>query len=176
MTVDEYLAWSEDNPGRYELVDGVVYAMSPETSKHAEIKFAIQTALAAELRRRRIACRMLPDGMTVRIDKATSYEPDALVYCGEPIAPTALVVPNPVIIVEVLSPSTRRIDVARKLGDYFRLASVMHYLIFETDRAFVIHHARSSADTVLTRFVHQGSIPLDPPGMSLDLDGIYGAG
>jgi Uma2 family endonuclease len=48
LTVDQYLAWAEDNPGRYELVDGEVFAMSPEGTRHAEVKFAIQTALVAE--------------------------------------------------------------------------------------------------------------------------------
>lgn len=174
MTVDEYLAWAEDHPGRYELVDGIIYAMSPETVDHAEVKGAIYLALKAGIRERRLPCRALPDGVTVRVDKMISYEPDALVYCGDRLAPETLVVPNPVVIVEVLSPSTRRIDVARKLGDYFRLPSVMHYLIFEAYRPFVIHHGRGDGETVITRFVHQGTIVLDPPGLELRLDAIYG--
>ena len=62
----------------------------------------------------------LPDGMTVRIDDVTAYEPDALVYCGTKLPPSAVEVPNPVIVVEVLSPSTRHIDLSAKLADYFR--------------------------------------------------------
>lgn len=45
MTVDEFLAWSEGQPGRYELYAGQAYAMSPERSEHAEVKFAVQTEL-----------------------------------------------------------------------------------------------------------------------------------
>jgi Uma2 family endonuclease len=41
MTVDEYLAWARHNPGRYELLDGTVFAMSPESAGHAERKAAV---------------------------------------------------------------------------------------------------------------------------------------
>src|SRR6266568_9352820 len=127
MTVDEFLAWAEDHPGRYDLLDGIVHAMSPEGAGHAKTKFAVQAALAAGIRARGLPCHMLPDGMTVRIDAATAYEPDALVYCGPELPAAAIEVPDPIIVVEVLSPSTRRIDATIKLAGYFRLASVTHY-------------------------------------------------
>ena len=60
--------------------------------------------------------------MTVRIDETTAYEPDAVVYSGEKIARSAVEVPNPLIVVEVLSPSTRQVDVSIKLAGYFRAA------------------------------------------------------
>src|SRR5437899_6360863 len=109
MTVDEFLAWAEGEPGRYELFNGDVYAMSPEGAGHAERKATVHAALLAGIRARGLPCHALPDGMTIRIDDATAYEPDALVYCGEKLPPSALEVPNPVIVVEVLSPSTRRL-------------------------------------------------------------------
>src|SRR5712691_1949371 len=115
MNVDQFLAWAAEQPGRYELFNGEVYAMSPEGAGHAKVKFAVQTALATGIRARGLACHMLPDGMTVRVDAATAYEPDALIYCGEDVAPPALEIPNPVIVVEMLSPSTRRIDASKKL-------------------------------------------------------------
>lgn len=173
MTVDQYLAWAEDNPGRYELMDGIIYAMSPETVAHAEVKHRIQSALSSAIRTKKLPCRALPDGMTVRVDEWTSFEPDALVYCGERVPPQALIIPSPVIIVEVLSPSARRIDVSHKLAEYFRLPSVQHYLIFETDRPLVIHHSRGEGEAILTRIVRQGTIALDLPGIELSLADIY---
>ena len=80
MNVDEYLAWAEGRPGRYELYDGLVYAMSPERVIHAKIKLAVHLALVAAIRGRGLPCHVLPDGVTVRIDAATAYEPDASVY------------------------------------------------------------------------------------------------
>ena len=153
MNVNEYLAWAREHPGRYELSDGEVVAMSPEGAGHAAVKFAVQTALLAGIRARGLACHMLPDGMTVRIDETTAYEPDALIYCGTKLAPSAIEVPAPIVVVEVLSPSTRRLDTSDKLAGYFRLPSVAHYLIVDPDKPLVLHHARGSGDTILTHVV-----------------------
>src|SRR5215207_1793335 len=90
MTVDEFLAWAEGRPGRYELFRGEVVAMSPETVGHTAIKGAVYAALLVGTRQRGLPCHVLPDGATVRIDDTTAYEPDALVYCGQKLAPTAL--------------------------------------------------------------------------------------
>ena len=82
-------------------------------------------------------------------------------------------VPNPVIIVELLSPSTRHIDLSAKLADYFRLQSVAHYLIVDPDKPRIVHHARSTGDTILTRIVSDGTIKLDPPGIELAMAAVY---
>ena len=174
MTVDEFLKWAEDRPGSYELFRGEVYAMSPESVGHAKTKGAVHAALLDIIRKGGLHCHALPDGATVRIDEVTAYEPDALVYCGTELPPTSLEVPNPVIIVEVLSPATRRVDVGQKLVGYFRLPSVAHYLIFDPTQPLVIHHARSTGDTILTRVITEGQITLDPPGIELALSQIYG--
>ena len=179
MNVDEYLAWAEGHPGRYELYDGIVYAMSPEGAGQAKVKFAVQTAiatgiLAAEIRARGLPCHMLPDGMTVRVEARTAFEPDALVYCGSKVAPSSVEIPNPVILVEVLSPSTRHIDASKKLAGYFRLPSVAHYLIVDPTEPLILHHTRGTDDTILTHIVREGAIKLDPPGLELKLAEVYG--
>jgi Uma2 family endonuclease len=173
MTVDQYLAWAQDQPGRYELFNGDIYAMSPETVGHAEVKAAVYGALHAGIRARGLPCFALPDGATIRIDDATAYEPDALVYCGQKLPPTAIEVSAPTIIVEVLSPSTRSVDLALKLTGYFRLPSVFHYLIVGPTQPMIIHHRRSGAETILTNIVRSGEIVLDPPGLTLPLSEVY---
>lgn len=175
MTVDEYLAWAAGTPGRYELYDGSVYAMSPEGAGHAKVKFAVQSALAAGIRSRKLPCHMLPDGMTVRVEARTAFEPDALVYCGKEAASKALEIPNPVIVVEVLSPSTQRIDASKKLAGYFQLSSVAHYLIVDPTKPLILHHTRGDDGTILTRIVRDGVIALDPPGLELKLTDVYAA-
>jgi Uma2 family endonuclease len=170
MTVDEYLAWADGQPGRHELLDGTAYAMSPEGAGHAA---AVHAALLAGIRARGLACYALPHGMTVRINDSTAYEPDAVVYCGSKLASTAIEVPDPVIVVEVLSPSTRHIDLAVKLADYFRLRSVAHYLIVDPEKPRIVHHARSTNETILTRIVSEGIIALDPPGLEIAVADIY---
>lgn len=174
MTVDEFLVWAAGRPGRYELYKGEIFSMSPETVGHLEAKVAVYDALRAAIRARGLSCYVLPDGATVRMDDATAYEPDALVYCGQRLPPSAIEVPNPVVIVEVLSPSTQRIDTTLKLAGYFRVPSVMHYLIIDPTEPYVVHHARGPGEAITTRLITEGTIALDPPGLMLALTDIYG--
>jgi len=58
MTVDEFLAWAEGQDGRWELYNGVPYAMAPERARHGEVKFAVQTALVQGIRKAGLACHM----------------------------------------------------------------------------------------------------------------------
>jgi Uma2 family endonuclease len=167
MTVDEYLAWTEGRPGRFELYAGNIYAMAPERAGHAEVKYAAQTALLAAIRRASLPCHMLPDGMTVRVEQHSAHEPDALVYCGQRLPEAAVEVPNPLIVVEVLSPSTRHVDASVKLAGYFRVASVQHYLILDPETRLVIHHARGEGDVFATRIVSKDMLRLDPPGLDI---------
>jgi Uma2 family endonuclease len=174
MTVDEYLAWAEGQPGRHELVNVAVHAMAPERAAHAETKLAVHMAFHAGIAKRQLPCHVLPDGMTVRIDDMTAYEPDASVFCGTKLPASAIEVTNPIIVVEVLSPSTQHIDLSAKLAGYFRLPSIVHYLIVDPDQPLIIHHARSNADSILTRIVREGVLVLDPPGLELGLADVYG--
>jgi Uma2 family endonuclease len=176
MTVDEFLAWLDEAPegARHELVAGRPVAVAPESAAHARLKAQVWLALHEEIEWRGLPCEALPDGMTVQIDEHTAYEPDAVVHCGETMADDAVIVPAPVIVVEVLSPCTATRDTGAKLADYFRLASLRHYLIVRTDRPTVIHHRRGDGEVIETRIVTSGALQLDPPGIALDLDRIYG--
>jgi Uma2 family endonuclease len=88
------------------------------------------------------------------------------VRCGAVVPPDTVKLTDPVIVVEVLSPSTRARDHGDKLIDYFRLPSVYHYLIVRTEDRAIIHHARNADGTILTRIVREGTLHLDPPGLT----------
>jgi Uma2 family endonuclease len=173
MNVDEFLDWAVGRPGRYELFRGEVMAMSPETVGHAEIKAAVYAALRSSIRARGLPCHVLPDGVIVRISDDVAYEPDAQVYCGEKLKSSAVEVPSPTVVVEVLSQSTRRVDLSQKLMGYFRLPSVLHYLIVDPTQPSIVHHARGEGEAIATRIVTEGRIALDPPGLALDLSDVY---
>jgi Uma2 family endonuclease len=175
MTVDEFLVWAEGRPGRYELVDGVVCRMAPEKVRHAETKAECFIALRVAIRRAGVACHALPDGMTVRITERTAFEPDALVYCGDKLPGDDLEVREPVIVVEVISPSTSSRDSGAKLKGYFSLPSVRHYLIVDATEQSIVHHARDAAGAIATRVVVEGSVRLDPPGIEVALTEFFGS-
>ena len=82
-------------------------------------------------------------------------------------------VPEPVIVVEVASPSTRKIDASLKLTGYFRLPSVQHYLIVDPDGPPLVHHRRQPDGTILTTIVHDGVLTLAPPGIELAVAEIF---
>ena len=83
----------------------------------------------------------------------------------------AVEVPDPLIVVEVVSPSSAGTDRGAKLEGYFRLASVRHDLIVLTEPKRVIHHERTDDGTLRTRILGDG--PLDPPGLSLDVVSLF---
>lgn len=107
------------------------------------------------------------------MDDDTDYEPDAVVNCGPPMPADAIAATRPVIVVEVLSPSTQSVDSGEKLAGYFRVPTIQHYLVFGTRRRELVHHARQG-DAILSRVLNVGQITLEPPGIDFDLDEIYG--
>jgi Uma2 family endonuclease len=177
MTVAEFLPWAEDargrGEGRFELIGGVVRAMNAERAAHWKTKLAVAIALLAGVRRAKLPCHVVPDGASVIVDDMTTYEPDAIVYCGDEVEAASLTVPNPVILVEVISPSTGHIDRGDKLENYFRIPSVQHYLMTYPDQRMVVHHQRAEAGTLTTRISHDGDLRLDPPGITVLVEELF---
>ena len=89
-------------------------------------------------------------------------------------APDSLEIPNPVVVIEVLSPSTARMDATTKLRGYFEVPSVQHYLIVDPEGQTVTHHKRGVA-AIETRVVSEGALALDPPGLEIRPADIFAA-
>ena len=173
MDVDAFLAWAEGRQGRWELRDGQPVMMAPERAAHALTKYAAQKALENGIMRAGLSCRVFPDGMTVRMNARTAFEPDALVVCPPPTDLNTMEIPNPVIVVEVLSPSTAADDHGVKLDGYFSLGGVFHYLILDPDRRVMIHHRRGHAGAIETRVLREGVVVLDPPGFEAQVAAFF---
>jgi Uma2 family endonuclease len=168
LSADAFIAWAAGQPrGRYELVGGEVVAMAPERVGHARVKFAVARALDAALPGP--SCEAMIDGVAVRIDDRTVYEPGALVRCGERTPGEATEVAAPVVLVEVVSPSTRAVDSGAKLTGYFGLPSVRHYLVVDIAARAVAHHRRGDGGEIATRILRQGRLVLDPPGIAVEV-------
>jgi Uma2 family endonuclease len=175
MSVAEFLIWAEaQDKGRFELIDGQPVAMAPERTEHVAAKLRAANALTAGIQRAGVPCEAFVEGLAVVVDGSTSYLPDALVNCGEPMAPDAMIAPNPLIVVEVLSPSTRRIDTTVKLAGYFRVASLAHYLIVDLGQRHVVHYRKQADGTVTVAVITEGDIALEPPGISVAVPSLLG--
>jgi Uma2 family endonuclease len=176
MTVAEYLAWGDAQGGRVraELINGQIVAMSPERADHNRTKGRIFLALSRAVSAAALGCEAFTDGMTVPIDEHTAYEPDALVHCGAPIPAQQLTVPAPIIVAEVLSPTTSHSDTSAKLIGYFKLPSVHHYLVIDPQGGTLTHYARGQDGAVAPRTLTSGTLRLDPPGLELQVSDVLG--
>lgn len=178
MTADEFIAWAmeQTDGAHYELVGGEVVGMAPERLAHARVKAQVHRALADAIERGGLPCEAVPDGMAVQVSADTVYEPDAQVRCGPRLPGSTVKIPDPVVVVEVLSPASRARDAGAKLGDYLLMPSVRHYLILDVKSRTAIHHLRAESGEIATRIARGGSVRLDPPGIELDVVGLfYGA-
>lgn len=118
---EAYLAWYDAQPrGRFERVAGERFAMAPERAAHLEAKAAVWPALRQAVAAAGVGCRALPDGATIRVGDRTDCEPDAVVHAAERTPPDGIAAPEPLILVEALSPSIRALDTGLKLSDDFR--------------------------------------------------------
>jgi Uma2 family endonuclease len=173
MTVDEFLAWADGREGRWELSGGMPVCMSPERAAHGETKFSAGTAFKAALKKAGIKCQAFIDCLANRVDQRTTFQPDLVVNCGEQPGPQALEAPNPVIAVEVLSPSTRAIDLGLKVRRYFEIQNIHHHVILDTDHRSVTHYARGQGDLIQMRIARDGTLHFDPPGFSVDIGSLF---
>ena len=173
MSRDEYRAWAVLQPtGRFERVNGVVLAMAPERAGHNLRKALVWQVLRRTVQAAGLPCEVYTDGMTVEVEDS-DYEPDAVVHCGDRLPEDAVAVPDPLIIVEVLSPSTSATDRAWKFQEYFRLPSLRHYLIVWADKQQIAHHRRGDDGAIETHAITAGALRLDPPGITILVEDIY---
>ncbi len=182
MTFEEFLAWAESVPkeaGRFELWDGRVVVkkgpagtMNAERSQHWRMNGALFLALHTAIKQAGINAHAAIEGPTVKLPPGNrGAEPDVLVYLGPEVSRNSLVVPEPLIICEVLSPSTAKHDMSAKLEGYFALPSIQHYILADPDKPMLIVHSRAVDGTLQTRLISDpaATLRLDPPGLTVSL-------
>ena len=176
MSAEAFMAWADLQPKerRYELLDGSVFEMQSERAIHGRAKGRIFTAFARQIAELGLSSETFTDGMAVRVDDDTIFQPDALLRCGQPLQDDTILVTDPMIVVEVTSPSTQRIDALQKLTRYFRNPAIVHYLMVIPAKKTVFHHQRMASGQIVTRSFEQGDIRFDPPGVELDLAEVWG--
>jgi Uma2 family endonuclease len=175
MTSDEFLLWAEAQEGRWELHDGVAQRITPERIDHVLTKGEAYGALREAAKRAGCEGEVFGSGGGVQINDRTVYAPDGAIVCGPKLPNDDILLTNPTVIVEVLSPSTAALDHGRKLNNYFSLPSVEHYLILDPERRIVIHHKRGQGEAIETRVLANSVAKLDPPGFELAVDALFPA-
>lgn len=170
-TLQEFRAWHDQQPEVWEFIHGVPKLMAPGSKTHTLIKSRTARLLGVALEG--TGCEVLVDGATVEVENS-SLIPDVVVTCGALDLSTPRV-EEPVIIVEVLSPSGEKDDIGRKLSLYLQIRSLRHYLVIHQDRRQVVHHERRDDldGRFLTSILSGDVLRLEPPGIDLPLAPIY---
>ena len=169
MSLDDFLVWERDQPERYEYVGGLVTMMTGGSAAHVTIAMNLAFALRQALRG--TSCRPFGSDMKVIANDTVRY-PDISVTC-QPVDDRADRISDPILIVEVISPSTEREDRGRKKFDYFATPSVRQYAIVEQDARRIDLYTR--AGDHWTDEVVEGDADLNLSSISVEvsLDTIY---
>lgn len=157
-TVEDFLAFEAAEPERYEFTGGSVRMVTGDTAAHSAIKGNVAFALDEALRR--TPCRAYISDLKVLTPTAVIY-PDVLVAC-RPLAPDDDRLPDPTVVVEVLSPASETFDRIYKWREYQRIASLRHYVLIEQKERRVEVWSRTKAGWEL--------VTVEPPEDSIALD------
>lgn len=175
-TYAEYLAIEADSPIRHEYLDGEIYAMAGGTPDHAALAAVLIRLIGDGLP---AGCRVFTSDLRVRVPPTgLSTYPDAAVVCG----PTrramddALAVVNPVLLVEVTSPSTEEYDRGEKLHHYQQLPDLREVLIVSHRGAGLTLHRRADGGWTTLSAGRGASLELASLGARIAVDDVYREG
>jgi Uma2 family endonuclease len=132
VSFEDYLAGERDVDVRCEYIDGYIYAMAGASETHNTIANVFSTVIENALKDE---CRAWQSDMKVighNKDKDFSYYPDIMGACGQNTG-DQYVRTNPILIVEVLSPSTERTDLTEKRDNYCAIPSLIEYVVVAQD-------------------------------------------
>jgi Uma2 family endonuclease len=170
MTLAEFLDWEEGQPLRYEF-DGVgPVAMTGGTYGHSTIQRNLAFALTGRLRGK--PCQFQGSDLKIQVGDGHIRYPDGMVVCS-PVDRTATVVHEPVVVFEVLSPSTAAKDRIVKAREYQATPSIRRYVMLEQDSVGATVYARSGETWTHEILVADSILALPEIGVSLPLAELY---
>ena len=163
-TREEYLTLEAMSQEKHEFYHGEIFAMAGGTFHHAEISGNIFATLRTQLRHK--SCRPTNSDMRIGTPSGLMTYPDVAIFCGAPeLIDNQRTLLNPVVIIEVLSPSTRGYDQDDKFRLYRSIATFREYLLIDSERVHIQQFHRSATNewilhelTDLTEIIYFTSI------------------
>ena len=159
-TVDDYLAWPEDQ--RIELIDGVIYDMAAPTEIHQIVSFEVGYVLRNYIHDKKGLCIPIASPIDVQLDMndKTMVQPDVLVLCDRSKFKYGRIYGAPDFVAEVLSPSTRKKDMIKKLSKY-QAAGVKEYWIVDLQEKKVIVYSNMTPESkVIMIYPFESEVPV----------------
>ncbi len=174
LTVQEYLAWEAENEIKHEYIDGEVYAMSGGTSKHSRVAANAMIAIGRQLDNS--ICAVHTSDMRVKVAEDRYVYPDLSAVCGveqfEDEGETSLL--NPILVVEVTSPSSVERDRVANRDFYREVPSMQAYLVIDQHRVCAELYIRADIGWLLQVYTDpEDVIPLYMLNCELPLAEVY---
>jgi len=172
MTLDEFWDWQDRQDIRYELVEGIPWAMAGAQQRHDVIVTNALVKIGGQLRGG--PCRVFTADQTVVTSSAGGRRPDVGVDCG-PLNGSSMRAISPRMVIEMLSRSTRTLDQVGKLDEYKGVDSIEQIVLVDPDELYVILWSRAAGQT-WTQTPLRGLdavLPLASAGVSLPLAILY---
>jgi Uma2 family endonuclease len=175
LTIQEYLTLERQAETKSDYLDGEMFAMSGASREHNVISVKLASSLDIQLAEG--DCEVYAHDMRVKTPDDLLTYPDVVVVCGERVFEDSEVdtLLNPVLIAEVLSPSTEAYDRLTKLEHYRRTPSVAEVLLVAQDRPLVEHWVRQGDGRWIVEDIQdlEATVELPSIGCVLDLKKIY---
>jgi Uma2 family endonuclease len=173
MTLDDFLTWEDGTDTRYELIGGFVVAMAPPAPAHSALVTRLGVRIEAALASRR-PCMTYTEAGILRQDRADSFFVADIAVSCTPIAPRRQSVEDPILIVEVLSPSTEVHDRRFKVTAYREIETVQEVLLVGSDTRYAELHRRAGEQWIVEILRGAGdTIRLTSVGAEIGLADLY---
>ncbi|PSB03323.1 Uma2 family endonuclease [Merismopedia glauca] len=133
MSPSEYLAWEEQQIYKHEYLNGEAYAMSGGTLGHNQVAVNLVAMLRSYLRGR--GCKVFVNDVKVQVTiKGPYFYPDLVVTCEERDFQSQKLIRHPVLVIEILSPSTESFDRGEKFRQYRQMSSLKDYILIDPQK------------------------------------------
>ena len=173
VTFDDFLAGEGVNDTKAEYVAGHVRVMSGGSISHARMIHALALAIGPTARAQ--GCETFTSDAMLRIGDTIAYYPDLMVCC-DPADDDTRYRASPCLVLEVLSPSTRKTDKSEKVAVYELMPSLLSFALINPDEPWIELHSRASVDRSWKRTTHGAGSRITlpcPNGLALDIDDLY---
>jgi Uma2 family endonuclease len=173
MTLAEFLRWEDGTDTRYELLGGSPVAMAPPARPHGILAVRLAAQIETRLRSQRPCIAQSEAGIALIGRDDNCYIADLAVSCA-PAPDDEQLVREPVLIVEILSPSTATFDRQTKVPDYRRLPSVQEILLIDSRSVFA-EVLRRDGERWLTEIVRgaEAMLTLASIGLNVRMEELY---
>ena len=173
LTPEEYFAWDEQQPEKYELIDGQVYAMTGGSVNHSRIAVRITTLLFNHLDNS--PCETGNSDLRINIVETNNYTyPDASVTCDDRDKTTTQYITYPCLIVEVLSLSTEAYDRGGKFRIYRHNPALQDYLLVSSTSIEIdLYHKNDAGEWLIINYQAGDTIELKSINLSFPIEQIY---